>query len=122
MALLAADAAGIRQKMEEYQAQRKARQPLSAWSAGSVFRNPPGDAAGRLIEAAGCKGLRAGGALVSPKHANFIVNPGTATASDIASLMAEVQRRVWAGFGVWLEPEITLLGEFDPPMPGGPHA
>lgn len=122
MALRDADVAGIRQKMDEYQAQRKARQPLSAWSAGSVFRNPPGDAAGRLIESAGCKGLRAGGALVSPKHANFMVNSGAATASDIASLMAEVQHRVWDRFGVWLKPEITLLGEFDPPMPGSPPA
>jgi UDP-N-acetylmuramate dehydrogenase len=122
LALRPADPLEIRRQMDELQAQRKARQPWSSWSAGSVFRNPPGDAAGRLIEAAGCKGLRAGGAVVSPKHANFIVNPGAATAGDIASLMSEVQRRVWDRFGVWLEPEITLLGEFDPPMPVGPPA
>jgi len=108
----------IARRMADFQAQRKARQPLTSWSAGSVFRNPPGDAAGRLIEAAGCKGLRRGGALVSPKHANFIVNTGGATAADVAALMAEVQRRVWETFGVWLEPEIKLVGEFDAPTPG----
>ncbi len=109
--------ADIRRRMDAYHAQRKARQPLSAWSAGSVFRNPPGDAAGRLIEAAGCKGMRRGGALVSPKHANFIVNTGGATAADVLALMREVQRRVWETFGVRLEPEIRLLGEFDAPTP-----
>ena len=122
LTLRPADPAGIARQMEEFQSQRKARQPWSARNAGSVFRNPPNDAAGRLLQAAGCKGLRSGGALVSPKHANFIVNSGTATARDIASLMAEVQRRVWESSGVWLEPEITLLGEFDPPMPAGPPA
>jgi UDP-N-acetylmuramate dehydrogenase len=122
LALRPADPLEIQRQMEAFHAQRKARQPWSSRSAGSVFRNPPGDAAGRLIEAAGCKGLRAGGAVVSPKHANFIVNPGEATASDIALLISEVQRRVWDQFGVWLQPEITLLGEFDPPMPGGPPA
>lgn len=107
----------IARRMADFQAQRKARQPLTSWSAGSVFRNPPGDAAGRLIEAAGCKGMRRGGALVSPKHANFIVNTGGATAADVATLMAEIQRRVWEAFGVWLEPEIKLVGEFDAPTP-----
>ncbi|GAB4400052.1 MAG: UDP-N-acetylmuramate dehydrogenase [Anaerolineales bacterium] len=110
----------IRRRMADFQAQRKARQPLSAWSAGSVFRNPPGDAAGRLIEAARCKGLRQGGALVSPKHANFIVNTGGATAADVLALMREVQRRVEEAFGVRLEPEIKLLGEFDAPTPAAP--
>lgn len=110
----------IRRRMDDYRAQRKARQPISAWSAGSVFRNPPGDAAGRLIEAAGCKGLRRGGALVSPKHANFIVNTGEATAADVLGLMQEVQRRVEETFGIRLEPEIKLLGEFDAPTPAAP--
>jgi len=110
----------IRRRMADCQAQRKARQPLSAWSAGSVFRNPPGDAAGRLIEAAGGKGLRRGGALVSPKHANFIVNTGGATAADVLALMREIQRRVWEAFGVRLEPEIKLLGAFDAPTPAAP--
>jgi UDP-N-acetylmuramate dehydrogenase len=100
-------------RMEEFWAQRKARQPLSAWSAGSVFRNPPGDAAGRLIEAAGCKGMRVGGALVSLKHANFIVNTGTASAADVVALIRTVQHRVHERFGVRLEPEITFLGHFD---------
>ncbi len=110
----------IHRRLDEFQAQRKVKQPLSSWSAGSVFRNPPGDAAGRLIEAAGCKGMRRGGALVSPKHANFIVNAGGATASDVAALMREVQRRVRERFGISLEPEIRLLGEFDAPTPAAP--
>lgn len=122
LALDAGDSAEIAQRMDQFQTQRRARQPLTARSAGSVFRNPPGDAAGRLVEAAGCKRLRAGGAMVSPKHANFIVNAGGATARDVASLMAQVQQRVWEQFGVWLEPEITLLGQFESPVHGGPPA
>jgi len=122
LALDAADSDEIAQRMEQFQTQRRERQPLAARSAGSIFRNPPGDAAGRLLEAAGCKRLRVGGALVSPKHANFIVNAGGAAASDVASLMTEAQRRVWEQFGIRLEPEITLLGRFDLPMPRGPPA
>ena len=91
-------------------AQRKEKQPLSLPSAGSVFKRPPGDYAGRLIEEAGLKGLRIGDAMVSGKHANFIVNCQSASASDVLRLIREVQERVLARFGVMLEPEIHFLG------------
>ncbi len=89
---------------------RQVTQPTAEPNAGSVFRNPPGDHAGRLIEAAGCKGLRIGGAEVSTLHANFIVQDGTATTKDVTDLMAEVQRRVREQFGVDLVPEIEWWG------------
>ena len=89
---------------------RQATQPTAEPNAGSVFRNPPGDHAGRLVEAAGCKGLRIGGAQVSTLHANFIVQDGTATTKDVTDLMAEVQRRVREQFGVDLVPEIEWWG------------
>ncbi|MGE3961207.1 MAG: UDP-N-acetylmuramate dehydrogenase [Dehalococcoidia bacterium] len=89
---------------------RQATQPTAQPNAGSVFRNPPGDHAGRLVEAAGCKGLRIGGAEVSTLHANFIVQDGTATTKDVTDLMAEVQRRVREQFGVSLVPEIEWWG------------
>ncbi len=89
---------------------RRRTQPLHLPNAGSVFKNPPGDHAGRLLDAAGCKGLRVGGAQISPRHANFIVNLGNATAADVLALMAEAYRRVRDAFGVRLEPEIRLLG------------
>jgi UDP-N-acetylmuramate dehydrogenase len=79
--------------------------PLDPPNAGSVFKRPPGDYAGRLIEEAGCKGLRVGDAIVSERHANFIYNVGSATASDIFSLIDEVRRRVYERSGVYLELE-----------------
>lgn len=91
-------------------AQRKAKQPLSLPSAGSVFKRPPGDYAGRLIEEAGLKNFRIGDAMVSGKHANFIVNCQSASASDVMRLIREIQERVAARFGVMLEPEINFLG------------
>ena len=91
-------------------ARRKESQPLSLPSAGSVFRRPPGDYAGRLIEEAGLKNLRIGDAMVSGKHANFIVNCQSASASDVIRLIREIQERVSARFGVMLEPEIHFLG------------
>ncbi len=94
---------------------RAASQPTASPNAGSIFRNPPGDYAGRLIEAAGCKGLAVGGAKVSELHANFIVHDGTATAADVTALMAEVQGRVHEQFGVWLLPEIEWWGDGPPP-------
>jgi UDP-N-acetylmuramate dehydrogenase len=94
---------------------RAASQPTASPNAGSIFRNPPGDYAGRLIEATGCKGLAVGGAKVSELHANFIVHDGTATAADVTALMAEVQRRVHEQFGVWLLPEIEWWGDGPPP-------
>jgi UDP-N-acetylmuramate dehydrogenase len=86
-------------------------QPLDQPNAGSVFRNPPGDHAARLIESCGLKGLRVGGAQVSPKHANFIVNLGTATAGDIEQLIDRVQQQVELKTGVRLLREVRILGE-----------
>jgi UDP-N-acetylmuramate dehydrogenase len=91
---------------------RMATQPLKLPNAGSVFRNPPGDHAARLIEAAGLKGTQIGGAQVSEKHANFIVNPkGAATASAIERLIGQVQAKVEEKFGVSLVREVRILGE-----------
>jgi len=97
---------------------RQRTQPTAEPNAGSVFRNPPGDHAGRLIEAAGCKGLRVGGAHVSTLHANFIVHDGAASgasASDVVAVMTEVQRRVRALYGVSLVPEVEWWGDGEPP-------
>ena len=77
---------------------------------GSVFKNPPGDSAGRLIEAVGAKGLRAGGAQISEKHANFIVNLGGATAADVLFLIKEVRELVFNKFGYILETEVVMMG------------
>ncbi|HEU4485365.1 MAG TPA: UDP-N-acetylmuramate dehydrogenase [Povalibacter sp.] len=92
-------------------ARRKATQPIGEWSCGSVFTNPPGDHAARLIEAAGLKGYRIGGARVSEMHANFIVNDGTATAADIEQLIAQVRSTVEKVHGVKLTPEVRVVGE-----------
>ncbi len=89
---------------------RRRTQPLSQPSAGSVFRNPPGDHAGRLIESCGLKGLKIGGAQVSDKHANFILNLGNATAADILALMRRVVRLVRDKTDVTLHPEVRLVG------------
>ena len=92
-------------------ARRNAAQPLGIASCGSVFRNPPGDFAGRLIEEAGLKGRRLGRAMVSDKHANFIVNLGSATAADIEALIAEIRTSVERTSGVVLELEVRVIGE-----------
>lgn len=89
---------------------RLTKQPLDLPSCGSVFVNPPGDKAGRLIEAAGLKAFRIGGAQVSPKHANFIVNVGGATAADLESVIRHVQAQVLKQFGVQLRTEVVFLG------------
>lgn len=89
---------------------RRASQPLDRRTAGSVFKNPPGDYAGRLIEAAGLKGLCVGPAMVSPRHANFIENQGGASAAQVLQLMDQVRRRVRERFGVDLEPEVEVVG------------
>ncbi|MFZ5776492.1 MAG: UDP-N-acetylmuramate dehydrogenase [Thermodesulfobacteriota bacterium] len=90
---------------------RKERQPQRVASAGSFFKNPAGlPAAGRLIEECGLKGSKVGGAQVSPVHANFLVNTGGATAQDFLDLMRLVQERVSERFGVWLEPEVRIIG------------
>lgn len=90
---------------------RKASQPIGEWSCGSVFTNPPGDHAARLIETAGLKGWRIGGASVSEKHANFIINHGTASAADIERLIEHVTAEVERRHGVRLEPEVRIVGE-----------
>lgn len=95
-------------------ARRNETQPLGLPSCGSTFKNPPGDFAGRLIEAAGLKGMRRGGAYVSPKHANFLINDGTASAADIEGLMEDVRARVLATAGVRLEHEVRIVGEVQP--------
>jgi len=90
---------------------RIASQPLGEPNAGSVFRNPPGDYAARLIESCGLKGFAIGGAMVSPKHSNFIVNTGTATSADIEALIGHVQATVQARCGVLLAREVRIIGE-----------
>jgi len=107
--------ADVKAEMRRLLEARQATQPTAEHNAGSIFRNPRGEAAGRLIEAAGCKGLAVGGARVSELHANFIVHDGAARAADIAELVAEVQRRVFAAAGVRLVPEIEWWGPGDPP-------
>ena len=91
--------------------QRGASQPIQTANAGSVFRNPEGDFAARLIETAGLKGVREGGAVVSGKHANFIINDGDASAADIERLILRIQKTVRNKHGVELEPEVRLVGE-----------
>jgi UDP-N-acetylmuramate dehydrogenase len=92
-------------------ARRKATQPIGEWSCGSVFTNPPGDHAARLIEAAGLKGYRVGDASVSTKHANFIINHGQARAAEIEQLIEHVQSAVERQHQVRLQPEVRILGE-----------
>jgi len=100
----------VKRLMEELFAQRRMKQPLGFPSAGSVFKNPPGLAAGALIERCGLKGATEGGAMVSNLHANFIVNLGTATASDIIKLIERVRDEVAAKTGIRLQLEIEIVG------------
>ncbi len=101
----------ILQKMDDFQNQRRSKQPLEYPSAGSTFKRPPGHYVGPLIEKAGLKGFRIGGAQVSTKHAGFIIKTGEATAQDFLDLIAKIQDTIRQGFGVQLEPEIRILGE-----------
>lgn len=105
------DSALAKQQIRKLLAQRGESQPVQQNSCGSVFRNPPGDHAARLIEATGLKGKTLGGAQVSRKHANFIINTGTATAADIETLLNQVQGCVEQAHGVRLEPEVRIVGE-----------
>ncbi len=109
--LEAGDSAQSQREIRALLEKRSTSQPTRLPSCGSVFRNPPGDHAARLIEAAGLKGLRLGGAQVSQKHANFIINTGEARAADIEALIDEVQRRVQETSGVRLIPEVHRVGE-----------
>ena len=104
--------AAVRERLQSRLVRRKATQPVAIPNSGSCFRNPDGDFAGRLIEAAGAKGWREGGAEVSGLHANFIVNTGGASARDVATLLARVRRAVEERFGVDLQLEVHLVGEF----------
>lgn len=101
----------IRARMNDYLARRREKQPLEYPSAGSVFKRPEGHFAGKLIEDAGLKGLRVGGAEVSPKHAGFVVNVGGATARDVLELIERIREKVYAMSGVTLECEIRTIGE-----------
>ncbi len=105
----------IKARLDEIRRWRQAHQPIGLPSAGSVFRNPPGDSAGRLIEAAGLKGLRIGGAVVSEKHANFIVNDQKGSAADVRRLAERVQADVEARHGVHLDFEIEFVGDWQAP-------
>lgn len=103
------DARACAARIDEVVRWRREHQPGGA-NGGSVFRNPPGDAAGRLIDVSGCKGLRVGGAVVSEKHANFFQAEADATASDVRALVALVRARVLEATGVVLEPELVMVG------------
>lgn len=112
MQLSTGDAALIRQKMNELNAQRREKQPLDNYSAGSTFRRPPGYFAGKLINDAGLRGYQVGGAAVSEKHCGFVVNKDHATALEFLTLVEDVIRIVEDKFGVRLEPEVKFLGDF----------
>ena len=101
----------VKARISSFLAQRREKQPLSYPSAGSIFKNPPEAAAGYLIEAAGLKGMRRGGAEISRKHANFIVNTGKARAEDVLYLMEFAKERVFREFGIILEEEVRIVGE-----------
>ncbi len=109
------DPAQIGRRMAEIQAAREASQPIRARTGGSTFANPPGAKAWELIDAAGCRGLVRGGAMVSEKHTNFLINTGAATGADIEGLGEEVRRRVHAQSGIVLDWEIRRIGV---PLPG----
>ena len=104
------DPNAIFQRFSESLKRRNATQPVSQRSVGCVFKNPPGDAAGRLIEASGCKTLRNGGLEVSGLHANYFINTGSGTCAQFVELIDEVRKRVQSQFGVYLEPEVKFWG------------
>ncbi len=112
-ALTPGDESEIKDKLREAREWRRANQPLNLPNAGSVFKNPPGDAAGRIIEQVCGKGLRVGGAQISEIHANFIVASAGARADDVYTLIRRIQRRVKEETGIELEPEVRLVGEFE---------
>ncbi len=112
MRLRPEDPTTVRARMEEWLRHRACTQPLGPPSSGCIFRNPPGEAAGRLIDLAGCKGLRVGNVRVSTLHANYILNEGGGRAEDVLRLVEMVRDRVWQTFGVVLELEVQLVGEF----------
>jgi UDP-N-acetylmuramate dehydrogenase len=105
-----ADPSAIRARMEEVQSHREAAQPIREKTGGSTFKNPPGQSAWKLIDAAGCRGLRVGGAQVSEMHCNFLINTGDATAHDIETLGETVRARVKQTSGIELQWEIKRIG------------
>ena len=108
--------ADVKAVVADLVARRKETQPTNKRTFGSVFKNPPGEiGAGRMLELCGLKGHRIGGALVSPKHANFIENAGAATSEDCIALMTEARRRAREQFGVVLEREVVFVGEIELP-------
>ncbi|HET9724003.1 MAG TPA: UDP-N-acetylmuramate dehydrogenase [Actinomycetota bacterium] len=107
------DREAIRARMDDIREWRRRHQPLAEPNCGSVFKNPPGDFAARLVDEAGLKGTAVGGATVSRKHANFIVTSEGTHAADVVSLIRTVQERVSERFSIHLEPEVHLVGEFD---------
>ena len=109
------DRFAIASRLTEIRTAREATQPVRARTGGSTFKNPPRESAWRLIEAAGCRGLVRGGAMVSEKHTNFLINAGNATAADLEGLGEEVRRRVYETSGIVLEWEIERVGH---PIPG----
>lgn len=113
------DQGAILRRMAEIKREREATQPIRTRTGGSTFLNPPGEKAWRLIEAAGCRGLSMGGAKVSEKHANFLLNTGTAKAAELEALGEEVRRRVYENSGIRLEWEIARLGRPLPPALAG---
>jgi UDP-N-acetylmuramate dehydrogenase len=118
--LMVDEPAAIRARLEGMRGKRREAQPSGIKTFGSTFKNPDdaraeGRSAGELLEAAGCRGLRCGGARFSEKHANFVENTGEATTADVLQLMAEGRRRVHERFGVTLEPEVQVLGEVEWP-------
>ncbi len=110
-ALTPDDAAAMRRRISGYLVRRNASQPVEFRSAGSIFKNPPGEYAGRLVERAGLRGTRIGNAMISAKHGNYIVNLGGARAADVLALVALARRRVREAAGVELELEIKVVGE-----------
>lgn len=113
LALRPADPRECLRRLDEWLRTRSDTQPLGPPSSGCVFRNPPGDHAGRLIDVSGGKGMRVGGAIVSDRHANYVLNTDGATAVDVLRLIADVRARVRDRSGIDLEPEIKMIGEFE---------
>jgi len=107
--LYPADPTTIRQSMREFHHRKRSTQPLTLPSPGCIFKNPPGGSAGKLIDQTGLKGLRKGDALVSPLHANFIVNTGAARANDVLDLIGMIRDRVLQAHGITLELEVEVL-------------
>ena len=112
LSLSKGDAMAIQDKMKDFAARRREKQPLEYPSAGSTFKRPEGMFAGKLIMDAGLRGYSVGGAQVSEKHCGFVINKGGATASEIYTLIGDVQNKVRTEFGVTLEPEVILVGDF----------